>query len=111
MTTPSTLDSPDAIASVILQRYGRRVDVRKDVDSTKKLEVLRAVSALRNDVWLVEQTTQSAELFAQLQIGWLHYCLGKFFARGDVWNFTENMTIKSPTAASKPYQADLLVPR
>lgn len=75
MITPSTLDSPEAIASVILQQYGRRVDVRKDIDSTKKLEILRSVSVLRDHVWLVEQSAQSAELFAQLKIGWLHYCL------------------------------------
>lgn len=95
MITPSTLDSPEAIASVILQQYGRRVDVRKDIDSTKKLEILRSVSVLRDHVWLVEQSAQSAELFAQLKIGWLHYCLGKFLAREDVWNSTDKIDNKS----------------
>ena len=110
MIVPSTLDSPEAIASVILQRYGRRVNVRKDIDSTKKLEVLRVVSALRNDVWLVEQSAQSAELFAQLQFDWQHYLLGRSLARKDDWVSTEKMTTKLPMAAAKPYQADPLVP-
>lgn len=88
MTSPDTLNGSEAIKNAIHQRYRRRTYVRKDIDSPQKLEVLRVVSSLRNDVWLIEHSAQSSGLFLELKLDWQQYCLGKAHLKKIITSFS-----------------------